>query len=166
MEPSQSGELADADVAQERIFEVELPEVREPRDVARARADIASAAKIEMVQESPYRALTRRFLKVANETGEPIRVHVQYETLTVLGTWHWYPGPLGSDSDLQVEVGSKQAMHLFDDDFKVKARRMRIWAEGKTSGRRFSADRDRDVWLCDKEYVGNVEEDFVYRIGQ
>lgn len=135
-------------------------------DSRRARADLAQAAKIEKVLESPYRAFARRFLKVANETDEPIRVHVQYETLTVMGTWHWYPGPVGSDTDLQADVGPKQSMYLFDDDFKVKARRMRIWAEGKTSSRRFDADRERDVWLCAKEYVANVEEDYVYRIAR
>ncbi len=132
-------------------------------DAALARADSARAAAIEKTQESPYRPLSRKFLKVANETDEPLRVHVQYETLTVMGTWHWYPGPAGSDTDLQKDIGPKDATYWFDDDFKVKARRMRIWAEGKTSGRQYAADRDRDVWLCSKEYVGNVEEDFVYR---
>src|SRR5262249_1651232 len=131
-------------------------------DAAHARTDLARAAALEKTNEKPYRALTRRDLKVVNETAEPIRVHVQYETLTVTGTWHWYPGPLGGEAELRADVEPNQAPYVYDDDFKVKARRMRIWAEGRTTGRRYEQDRNRDVWLCSKEYVGNVEEDFIY----
>jgi tetratricopeptide (TPR) repeat protein len=148
------------------VYRLRAAAYEQKGDAAHARADADRAKQLEKRLERPDRALSRRYLKIVNDADEPIRIHLQYETLTVMGTWHWYPAPPGTDRFLEWTISPKQTTYLFDDDFKVKARKLRIWAEGISSGRRWTQDRDRDVILCPKEYVGKTEEDYTFHIGK
>jgi hypothetical protein len=89
--------------------------------------------------------LTRRFLKVKNETGSKLRISVQYRTLTDK-TWTWLPAnPEESAKALTHELADGEEMYVQDAGTKIAASRVRIWAESE-AGRWFQF-KDDDLWL-------------------
>jgi hypothetical protein len=89
----------------------------------------------------------RRYLKVVNNTNEELRIFLQYETYTDKGEWKWFPGHGNSAANIYWDFAAGNGNYLLHDNWKVNARRMRIWAVGKQSGKRWEKYLNDDCWL-------------------
>jgi hypothetical protein len=100
---------------------------------------------------------TRRFLKVVNDTGEKIELHVQYRTKTTDGDFAWFPAdPVSSDRSGAYDLDPGEATFLSHYGQKVNANRIRIWAVSD-SGREYNQLKHQDLWLVPEN---NGEEHF------
>jgi tetratricopeptide (TPR) repeat protein len=97
---------------------------------------------------APLRAVCT--LKLVNETGEPLRVHLQYETL-VDGRWTWLPADPRNPA-LTYDWLPGRASFVALKSGLITARRVRVWAEGKKTGRRWVNYQNKDLWLVRGEY--------------
>jgi tetratricopeptide (TPR) repeat protein len=132
----------------------------------RALADYEKAVQLDATWAAKLKTQNRRYLKVVNNYAEPIQVHLYYETLAEQGDWYWYPEapPEGKDLTFTVEPG--KFVFVQNGDLKVQGRRMRIWAEVPQSGKQITTHKDKDVWLCAKEYRSLNRMTFTYTFGQ
>jgi hypothetical protein len=92
-----------------------------------------------------------RFLRVVNKSAKTIRVSLQYETKTKSGGWYWYHGGR-SASPVTYTLKPGQSADLYDDGWRVKARRVRIWAQATSGNLVWNRDRNTDVWLARDRY--------------
>jgi hypothetical protein len=120
--------------------------VRNPASLtAEAREALNQAVADDMEQRMA--AYTRRFLRVHNDTGERLKVWVQYRTLSVKQTWEWYPAiPAQSRQALGYDVEPSAVVDLEHTQGRISASRARLWARSST-GREWGDFRDRDLWL-------------------
>jgi tetratricopeptide (TPR) repeat protein/S1-C subfamily serine protease len=93
-----------------------------------------------------YKLFDRRYIKLVNDSGQQLKVHLQYYTYTTDGTWKWYPSaPKGGNSAMYTFEPGESAV-LYDDNWKVNASKIRLWA--------FSSDaswldyRDKDLVIA------------------
>lgn len=93
----------------------------------------------------------RRFLRVVNQSDEPIRVYAFYYTKGTDGAWHWYPGDPRTAGALYWDFEVGEAAYLLHKDFKIKGSKIRIWAEGLRSGGKWLRDQNQDVIICPSE---------------
>lgn len=102
----------------------------------------------------------KKELVVGNNTNETIRVHVQFFTDTTDGKEAWYPsapGQASSETPMTFEIEPGEVVlpfYTYSETSKVfvRAKKVRIWGEGTTSGRRFDKYKDQDLvlWSGDK----------------
>jgi len=91
---------------------------------------------------------SRRFLLLRNDSGEPLTIRVQFRRLTRHGEWNWFPAdPRRSARALEYTIGPGKAFYLSDGESRVAASKVRIWAEGVSTGSRWEDYRYRDLWL-------------------
>jgi hypothetical protein len=89
----------------------------------------------------------RRYLKVKNGTRERLKVYVQYRALTSRDEWKWYPvEPEQADKAIAYVLEPGEETYLDDDDFRINASRVRIWAVS-ASGDRWDEYKNEDLWL-------------------
>ncbi len=92
-----------------------------------------------------------RFLRVVNKSAKTIRVSLQYEAKTQGGGWHWYhSGRKASPVTYTLRPG--QSADLYEAGWRVKGRRVRIWARATSGNTVWHRDRDQDVWLARDRY--------------
>jgi hypothetical protein len=97
--------------------------------------------------EARMHSFVERFLRVHNDTGEPLRVWVQYHTLTDRKSWVWYPSNPGhSHRAVSFTLKPGAVLTLEDEQRPIRASRVRIWARS-TSGKEWLGCRDDDLWL-------------------
>src|SRR5439155_25347536 len=99
-----------------------------------ALSDYNKVVELDAKVAEKLKTFNRRYVRVVNNTNEPLQVHVQYEELTEAGEWHWYPAAPPNGKPLTVTVEGGKTVLLQDGDDKVEGRRMRIWADGVKSG--------------------------------
>jgi hypothetical protein len=76
---------------------------------------------------------TTRFLRISNATDQQITVHVQYRATTQSGDVVWYPGdPADSEQSITYEVGPGEVVDVYDNDWRINADVVRVWAESST----------------------------------
>jgi hypothetical protein len=92
-----------------------------------------------------------RYIDVRNNTSETLEIHLYYETLTEQKEWYWYPETPPSGRELRFTVEAGKTVQVHNGDFRVHARRIRIWAEGRRTATQYGA-KEKDVWTCEKEY--------------
>jgi hypothetical protein len=92
-----------------------------------------------------------RFLRVVNKASKDIRVYLRYETKTKAGSWYWYHSGK-SANPIVYTLRPGQSADLFDDGWRVKARRVRIWAQSVDGRSTWNRDRTVDVWLAREGY--------------
>jgi hypothetical protein len=103
------------------------------------------ASGAEEVNAEKSLLLTRRMLKIKNDTGAQLKVFVQYRALTDK-TWTWLPAnPDESAKALTYELGDGQELYVKDAETKIAASRVRIWAEAGDG--KWYQFRDEDLWL-------------------
>jgi len=83
-------------------------------------------------------------IRVINETNEAVRVWMTYEYLDKSGKWVWHPAV--QNEFWTVKAGD--AIRLVDSNWTVKARRIRIWGTGVTSGGTFTNHKDRELTVA------------------
>lgn len=128
---------------------------------ADAQADYEKALRLYPKHSERIKRQQVRFLRVVNETSEPIKVYVQYEYVTPKGEWVWWPAD-PTKPFWSFKVG--EASYLLDDGWKLKARRIRIYGVGQTSGKVTNTEHwNEPIWLCPKDgYLGMNETTFTY----
>jgi hypothetical protein len=97
---------------------------------------------------------TCRYLRVINDIGEKLELHVQYRTLNSADEWTWYPAdPVFSDRSVAYDLDPGEATYLADGNWKMNANRVRIWAVS-ASGKHYVQTKDQDLWLV-PEFQGD-----------
>jgi tetratricopeptide (TPR) repeat protein len=137
----------------------------EEQNDVRALADYEKAVQLDAKWAKELKTYGRRTVTVVNHTGEALRVHLYYETLTTEQKWYWYPEPPPAGKPLTVTVEPGKAVLVRDEDGPIHGRRMRIWAEGATSGTEIATHKDKDVMLCAREYRAAKMMTFTYTFG-
>jgi tetratricopeptide (TPR) repeat protein len=89
-------------------------------------------------------------LRIINDSGEPLRIYLQYETL-VDGKWAWLPADPKAPA-LTYDWAAGHDSFMAVKTVRVEARRVRIWAEGKTTGVRLVRYQKVDLWLVKEGY--------------
>jgi tetratricopeptide (TPR) repeat protein len=109
-----------------------------------AQADYDKAVELDPGVDKHAPRRPWKHLRVVNNTGQPLNVHVYYEARTKGGGWRWFP-----DKPLFYSFAPGEAGTLSEGDWVIKARRVRIWAEGKTTGGQWYRNKDKDLWLLE-----------------
>jgi hypothetical protein len=87
-----------------------------------------------------------RLLRFKNETGEKLKIFVQYNGLTENGEWDWFPtAPTTKAKALEFTVEPGEETYFFDGERPIDASRVRIWAE--SSGKKWLRYKNEDLWL-------------------
>jgi hypothetical protein len=82
-----------------------------------------------------------RFLRITNQRADQVKIFVTYEAQTSDGEWAWFP-----DGDpLAVDVAADQTVDLVDNNWRVNARRVRIWYQSPTGT--WDKFKEQDLWL-------------------
>jgi hypothetical protein len=88
---------------------------------------------------------TRRYLKVKNDSGVPMKVFVQYRGQDDK-KWAWFPAdPTESKDALVYDLKPGQEMFVQDKGNKLSASRVRIW--GVADSQTWFDFRDQDLWV-------------------
>ncbi|MBI3462250.1 MAG: hypothetical protein HY000_04200 [Planctomycetes bacterium] len=115
---------------------------------------------------------TRRFLRVANQTGEKMSVYVQYANKRQPAKGlEWVPADPASaegNASLAYELEPGESTYLSDQGGSITAAIVRLWGV-TASGDEFVDFRDQDLWLvpelqADGEhyYLGKDVQDFTF----
>jgi hypothetical protein len=91
-------------------------------------------------------SFAQRILRVHNNTGERLRVWVQYRTLADSQTWTWQPADPRRSRRAVVFDLNPGAVGPRGDSGPILASRVRVWAQS-ASGRRWLQYQDEDYWL-------------------
>jgi hypothetical protein len=98
--------------------------------------------------DSPVQA--QRFLRLENDTGEPLTVYVQYRCLTGEGAWTWFPAnPASSTDAVTTRLDPGQVMNVKDQGAAIAASRVRIW--GTTATKKWLTYQSQDFWLVPEQ---------------
>jgi hypothetical protein len=100
---------------------------------------------------------TTRSLRVANGTDQAVTFYVQY-LADDGGTPTWFPaaGPVG------VEIAAGETADIVDNDWRVNAAKVRIWA--KAGDREWVAFKDKDLDLVPEPYAADAPEVFQFTV--
>ena len=103
------------------------------------------------VQFDPFVAA---HLRIENLTGEKLRVFVQFRALNERNEWVWLPAdPAESNRGLRYSYDVSESAILEDAAGKVRASRVRIWAESD-SGKVWTTNKTDDFWLIPEDTSG------------
>lgn len=97
------------------------------------------------VEGEVEQVFTSRFVKVKNDTAEPMKVFLQFRGQTDK-KWAWLPAdPSDSKDALVYDLKPGQEMYLEAKGSKVAASRVRIW--GEAASQTWFDFRDQDLWV-------------------
>jgi hypothetical protein len=86
----------------------------------------------DVAVDDPQGRFTTRYLRVGNDTNEPVDVFVQYLTSTEQGD-QWFPAdPTTSQEAITVSLAPGETADLKEGDWRVNASTVRIWAKSPT----------------------------------
>jgi tetratricopeptide (TPR) repeat protein len=124
-------------------------------DLDEAQDDFAKAIELSPSLERELKSFAGRQVKVANNTAETLKVFVSYEE----------PGkPATGWMTWTVAAGSTVTLHY--DGKPIEARKIRIWAEGARSGKKYDSLKKRDVVLAERPYRARQIDAHVHRFGE
>jgi tetratricopeptide (TPR) repeat protein len=119
-----------------------------------AQADFRRATELD----DSYKMYDRRYLKIVNNSGQAITVHLKYYTKTTDGDWQWFPDPPGQPTVVNFDLAIGNTAYLYHDDFKINASRVRLWAESDDT--EWNEYRDTDLVLAHKGGYFTSDADF------
>lgn len=125
-----------------------------------ASADYERAIRLDAKFANLAPVQDQRYLKLVNKSSETLTVSLRYEAKTKDGGWFWYRSAQGQNP-VQFTLRPGQSALLLDEGWQVKARRVRIWAEGSDGGI-WLRDRGQDIWLCRAPYRAQRIDVFTY----
>jgi hypothetical protein len=116
-----------------------LPAVFQPDAPAAPPAPVA-------VPQPADQAFACRYVRIQNDTGENLKVFIQYRTQTDQGKWLWFPTMPAVDARDALCYDFKDGMmaDLTDNDWRIHANRIRIWAVSET-GKKWLDFKDADL---------------------
>lgn len=110
----------------------------------RSQADFTKAIELDPTYEEKAPRYNRRYLRIVNTSNEVIKVHVRYETWTTDKAWKWFP--TAAEESVVYTFKPGESSYLDDDDFKINAREVRLWAKGETV--QWNGHRDKALRLA------------------
>ncbi len=108
-----------------------------------AKKDYAKA--IELAPEV-YRMFNAKYLQIANETSEPLKVYVQWYTKSKSGSYRWYPGN-GKTAAIFTFQPDQKSVLISPTNKQIYGARFHVWAVGMNSGMVFDGYKDKDLIL-------------------
>ncbi len=111
--------------------------------ISDAHKDYETAIRLDPDYKSRVKRRYTCLFRVANNTGEPIRVYLQYEYESDKGDWVWWPNQNWHTYDFSVG----ETANLLDGKWKIRARRVRVWAVGQRTGNTYGTYRTNDLSL-------------------
>jgi tetratricopeptide (TPR) repeat protein len=128
--------------------------------VEKAQDDYREAIRLDSKFANLVKARKKRYLRVANNSAEAIRIYLYYETETKSGKWEWYHD---EKSALYYDLQPGGTTYLKDtDDYQIRGRRVRLWARGLKTGNVWNEYKDKDLWLCKDAYLATRETTFTF----
>lgn len=98
-------------------------------------------------------------IRVINETTEPVKVWMTYEYFDKNGKWVWHPAVANEYWTIKPGESTK----LLDNDWMVKARRIRIWGVGANTGGSFTTHKDKELVVAPNDgYLATTPMTFNY----
>src|SRR5262249_19844722 len=86
-----------------------------------------------------------RFLRVVNGTKDKVTVYLQYHAPDE-DSWAWLPvDPQESDDSLIFEIDPGQSLDLTDDQWRIAANRLMVWAESENQ--KWDEFKDNQLWV-------------------
>ncbi|MFO0948075.1 MAG: tetratricopeptide repeat protein [Planctomycetota bacterium] len=129
-------------------------------DAESAEADFRKAAELSPTQ---YFHHHRRYLAMVNESGETLKVYVQYHTKATDGTWQWFPANASEGKSVVFELEPGASVNLYHGEFRLLADYIRFWAEGTKSGRQWTQHKETDYRIAPRGgYLGSKETSDVF----
>ena len=110
----------------------------------RSQADFTKAIEMDPTYEDKAPHYNRRYLRIVNASNEVLKVHVRYETWTTDKVWKWFP--TAADESVVYTFKPGESAYLDDEEFKINARVVRLWAKGETV--QWVANKDKDLRLA------------------
>jgi hypothetical protein len=106
---------------------------------------------------------TQRFLKIRNETNEPILIHFQYRTQRG-EDWVWFPAdPKKSAESATLQIPPLKEAYAEVDQNRVLSSRVRLWAKSTSkSGTEWLEYKDQDLWLVPEVDKGSPTKEHAY----
>ena len=105
-------------------------------------ADLNASALIDTAVKQ-----TSRRLRVTNATAGPVTLYLTYEAKVSDGTTQWFPAEPGeAGKALTFELAAGEQADLSDNDWLIRASRVRLWAAAPT-GKQWNTFKDQDLWL-------------------
>lgn len=132
--------------------------------VSRALDDDLERAKV---------SLSRRYLYLHNDTGQPLTVSLVYQTLDEQKkNWHWVPGRPPSDRVVELSLAPGVTQQARHGKQPILAFRARLWATGAGNAG-WDEWKDHDLFLVpekDEEgrhrYYANTYDTFTFRFSK
>jgi hypothetical protein len=89
-----------------------------------------------------------RFLRVSNATQQKLRIFIRYETYTDSDERQWFPPADTDPGTLAIDLDPGEVCDVTDGDWRLNARRVRIWAEGEDDTKaKWLRFKDKGLWL-------------------
>jgi tetratricopeptide (TPR) repeat protein len=137
----------------------------EQGDVEEAQADYARAIELNRSLERQLPLFHGRQVKITNNTAEPLRVYMSYESTgadVVLASRRRVP----ESGALYWTVAPGATVTLYFNDRPIEASRIRIWAEGTKTGKKFDTLKKRDLVLADRSYRAHKIDAHIHTFGE
>jgi tetratricopeptide (TPR) repeat protein len=135
------------------------------------RVDLAQADYRKAIDLNPKEYKERlktyhtAYLRVFNDTNEPVRIALQYELQTKDGQWVWYPKEPSKGTKWTLIPGQKTRLN--DDGWVIHCRRYRLWADGLNSKGAWDQPKDKDWRTCpDEGYLARERPAFLHRLSK
>ena len=94
-------------------------------------------------------------MTVTNNTAESLDVFVQYQESGKSKSDEWVKWTISAGSNVRLVVNDKP----------IEATRLRIWAVGAKTGKKFDLLKNRDIVLVEGNYRGLKMDTHVHRFG-
>jgi tetratricopeptide (TPR) repeat protein len=127
-----------------------------------AHQDYTRAVALNPAYDAHAPLHTTRFFRVANHTGETLKVYVRYETFTTAKRWEWFPGGRGRWLTYTIPPG--KVWDLYNDDWRIHARKVRILAVGQISNTRRAEYESRPLVLTEGAYRSRKKASYTHPI--
>jgi hypothetical protein len=106
------------------------------------------AAEVPAAPARPDQAFACRYLRIQNDTGEKLKIFIQYRTRTDKDEWSWFPSAPaeGTDDVISYDFDPGMVADLTDNDWRLNASQVRVWAVSD-SGQKWLDFKDADLVL-------------------
>jgi tetratricopeptide (TPR) repeat protein len=134
------------------------------RKPAEAHLNYEVAVQLEPAYAKQVPLQDECYLRIINKSSKAVQVYLRCESKTKAGGWHWWYSEAGKNPGMWV-VGAGRSADLHDKSWRVKARRVHLWAEtlDRTGNWRLQ-ERNQDIWLAERPYRARQPLVFYYTL--
>ncbi|MCA9194386.1 MAG: tetratricopeptide repeat protein [Planctomycetales bacterium] len=118
-----------------------------------AKGDFDQARKL---LPATFTAMHTKYLKVANRTGESLKVYVQYQKPRPDGISVWHPSDTGT---IEYEFAPNETSLLNDEQELVAGTAFKVWAQGLESGKEYVRHKSTPLMSVNSAgYLSSTDE--------